>query len=295
MAEQPLVYADKISSIDRKENTNIGIENWEDYIYHATETFGKNLYNPNGEYKYTTSDGKDLGYFDVTYHQFSVEAVDSPFITNPENIFVGKTTLTNNTDQEQTLSTNSFSKMISNSVSYATTHGYKFGTKASGKLGIPLIGETGMELSAEYNFSDTDNRTNSENFTYTVSPQNIKVPANSSVEVIVQLDSVTAKGNVKLITNMSGRDEGTFEYTNTAAFYQQNFNQIVLYASNFEDFPYISANPDGKTINLIGSGKYEAKYGTEFSVTVKPIKHRDTREIDKGYTYKVKPFITKEN
>ncbi|MDO6632228.1 ETX/MTX2 family pore-forming toxin [Bacillus thuringiensis] len=230
----------------------------------------------------------------MTYHQFSVEAVDSPVITNSENIFVGKTTLTNSTNQEQMLSTNSFSKVISNSISYSTIHGYKFGTKASGKLAIPLVGETGMELSAEYNFSDTENRTNNESFTYTVSPQNIKVPANSSVEVIVKLDSVMSKGNVQLITNMSGRDKGDFDFTKSTISYDLNFNNIILYASNFENLPYISANLDENTINIVGSGKYEAKYGTEFSVTVKPVKQRNKREINEGYTYKVKPKITKK-
>ncbi|PDZ70796.1 hypothetical protein [Bacillus pseudomycoides] len=74
------------------------------------------------------------------------------------------------------------------------------------------------------------------------------------------------------------------------------------------------ANNDG-TVSLIGRGKYEAQYGTEFSVTVKPVEaapralavtssgtdvenskstNEDYTSTNEGYTYTVKPEVKKE-
>lgn len=295
---------DSKSLVQKEMKSNAAIVDWKVPIQEATEIYGKNLNVP-GNYKSTLSMGEFLGdYFDVEYHQFSVEADGSPILDDSRNIFVGKTTLTNNTDQEQTLSTNSFAKTITNSVTNSTTHGFKFGVKASSKFQIPLVGETGIELSTEYNFSDTSSKTSTESFTYTASPQNIKVPAHSSVEVIVNLNSVKAKGDVKLLTKMSGRDNGNFLYdTNQAYVYNLTFNELVAGASKYAELKDISANPDGKTVNVIGKGTYEAEYGTEFSVTVRPVdkgktnteRSRSKRSINEGYTYKVTPEITKVN
>ncbi len=292
--------ADQIntSELQRDVKVDTAILDWKDPIFNATEIYGKNLGVP-GKYSSTMSMYHWLGYKDVEYHQFSVEADGSPIITNSTNIFVGKTTLTNNTDQEQTLSTNSFSKAIANSVTNSTTHGFKFGTKASAKFKVPFVGETTFELSAEYNFSDTSSQTNSETYTYIASPQNIKVPAHSSVEVTVNLDTVKAKGDVKLFAKMSGEDHGNFVYdsltggNSTAYIYALTFNQIVERASKYAQLQNISANPDGKTVNIIGSGKYEANYGTEFTVTVRPV-DKNGKSVNEGYTYKVQPEITKE-
>ncbi|MEC2744418.1 ETX/MTX2 family pore-forming toxin [Bacillus cereus] len=297
-----LASADQIniSELERDTKVDTAILEWKVPLFKATEIYGKNIVVPSGYvYDKTWSDGYVTSYKNLEYHQFSVESDGSPIITNSNNIFVGKTTLTNNTNQEQTLSTNSFSKMISNSVTHSTTHGFKFGTKASAKFKIPFVGETSIELSAEYNFSDTSSETNSESFTYIATPQNIKVPAHSSVEVVVNLDTVKAKGDVKLLAKMSGEDTGSFSYKSTtggignAYVYNRTFNSLVAYASRFEKLQNISANPDGKTVNIIGSGKYEAEYGTEFNVTVTPI-DKNGKSVDEGYTYKVKPEITKE-
>ncbi|GED63993.1 ETX/MTX2 family pore-forming toxin [Lysinibacillus fusiformis] len=291
-----LASADQINTSENNLQREVKahtILDWKDPIFNATEIVGKNLLVP-GIYLFTNSTYHHMGYYGVKYEQFSVEADGSPSHTNSTSIFVGKTTLTNITDQEQTLSTNSFSKMISNSVSNSTTHGFKFGTKASAKFQIPFVGETGIELSAEYNFSDTSSTTNTESYTYIASPQNIKVPAHSTVEVLVNLNTVKAKGNVKLLTKVSGRDQGVFVFDpqtgdiSKSYYYDLHFNQIVEKASKFEKLHNISSNSDGNTVNIIGSGKYEAEYGTEFSVTVRPVDNKG-RSINGGYTFNVKP------
>ncbi len=82
--------------------------------------------------------------------------------------------------------------------------------------------------------------------------------------------------------------------------YDLIFHRIVDNASKSAELENVSANPDGKIINLMGFGECEATYGTEFSVTVRPvdkhgisIKKRDV--ADGSYTYKIKPEIIKAN
>ncbi|MES5930242.1 hypothetical protein QCI77_30600, partial [Bacillus cereus group sp. MG9] len=53
---------------------------------------------------------RDLSLLNV--YQSSVEADGSPIITNSKSLFVGKTTLNNNSDEAQVLSTSEFSKSI---------------------------------------------------------------------------------------------------------------------------------------------------------------------------------------
>ncbi|EXY06091.1 ETX/MTX2 family pore-forming toxin [Bacillus cereus] len=226
--------------------------------------------------------------YNVDIRQNTVEADGSPIVTNSDSIFVGTTTLSNNTDQEQTLSTNSFSKLVSNSVTSTTTHGFKLGEKATAKFSIPLVSEASVEVSAEYNFSHADGHTDTTSYTYTASPQNIKVPAHSAVEVIVKLNTVQAKGNVNLFTKLSG----------TEIFNVIPFNKIIVAASKYQSLANVSANSDGQTINLKGTGTYEAKYGTEFLVTVRPVDkkgNRFKRSTNQEYTYKVNPEIKRNN
>lgn len=110
----------------------------------------------------------------------------------------------------------------------------------------------------------------------------------------------------KLLTKMSDRDTGYFMYYDVdirkdkSYKYDLTFHRIVDNASKSAEFKNVSANPDGKIINLVGFGEYKAAYGTEFSVTVRPVeKYRNSikkRDIaDGSYTYKIKPEIIKTN
>lgn len=307
-----LVSADTINTsvnTSQKEMQRGSILDWKEEIFYALEAVGENeaVKIPGASvYNWTDSMGKERGYYDVVYHQFSVEADNSPIITNSTNVFVGKTTLTNDTDIEQTLSTNSFEKIFSNTITNSTTSGYNFGVTASVKFSILSVFETGVEMSTEYDFSNTSATEKKEEYKYIVTPQLIKVPAHSAVEVLVTLDTVKAHGDVKLITKMSGRDTGHFMYYDVdnrkdkSYKYDLTFHRIVDNASKSAELENVSANPDGKTINLVGFGEYEATYGTEFSVTVRPVdKHGNSikkRDVaDGSYTYKIKPEIIKVN
>ncbi|MGA5695656.1 sulfurtransferase [Bacillus cereus] len=274
------------NNIKKEIKSNTSIEDWSNPFYDAGIIVGKNLDVP-GIYAHTFT-----RFNSIKFEQYSVEADGSPTITDSEALFVGKSTLTNNTNNDQTLTTDSFSKTISNSVENSTTHGFSFGQTASAKFNVPLVGETGVELSTEYNFSNTNTHTESQEHSYIASPQNILVPANSAVEVIVKLDTVKSKGDVKLLTKMSGRTLHEVAYSTGIYNLDFDMNELVTKASKYEKLEELSANPDGRTVNLIGSGKYEAKYGTEFSVTVNPI-DKNGKSLGQSYTYKVKPESTK--
>ncbi|MEW9576055.1 ETX/MTX2 family pore-forming toxin [Bacillus toyonensis] len=237
-------------------------------------------------------------------YQSSVEADGSPTITNSKSLFVGRTTLTNHTDRDQTLTTDSFSKTFENSVSNSTTNGFNLGVSTSASFGIPLIGETSIEISTEYNFSNTAEKTKTESYTYTASPQNIVVPANSSVEVIVNLNTAKISGNVKLLSHVDGQvSYRNYKYnklsTSFGGFLKHSVRPNEI-ASN------LKVHPD-KGAYLIGKGKYSAEYGTEFSVTVRPVAKPNTfaaksnsmisessKVTNEGYTYTVKPEAKKE-
>ncbi|MES1053444.1 sulfurtransferase [Bacillus thuringiensis] len=238
-------------------------------------------------------------------YQLSVEADGPPIITNSNNLFVGKTTLTNHTNQDQTLTTSEFSRTLENSVTNATTNGFNLGASASATFTIPLVGGTSIELSTEYNFSDTKETTKSESYTYTASSQNIIVPANSSVEVIVNLNTAKISGNVKLLSHVDGEvkystyvhiDDGIVTGT------KQTFGQFVAYEVNpqlgLSNFDNVKLNQNNDVF-LVGKGKYSAEYGTEFAVTVRPVAKPNrlaatpSKSTNEGYTYTVKPEVKK--
>ncbi|HDR4874858.1 TPA: ETX/MTX2 family pore-forming toxin [Bacillus cereus] len=268
------------------------IKDWKIPLHEAMVVYGKNLVAGGREYK------ESIGHFNnVEFHYNAVSADGTPNISNVSDLFVGKTTLTNNSDQEQTLSTNSFSKTITDSVTTSTTHGFKIGEKTTGKISLP-IGELAQEVSLEYNFSSTGSQTKTESYTYTATPQNIKVKPHSSVEVIVILKKVKATGKVNLNTKMSGNVMYNHVYkalpgeqNNKAYVHSGSMASAVRYAKNFDKLPDLSVNPDD-TISLIGKGTYEAEVGSEFSVTVNPIDKKG-RYTGEDYTYTVKPEVKK--
>ncbi|MBF7150830.1 ETX/MTX2 family pore-forming toxin [Bacillus toyonensis] len=276
---------------------NVAISDWRE-PFQKTYKAAK-LRDPN---RYFSNEAK-IDLFGV--YQSSVEADGSPTITNSKSLFVGRTILTNHTNQDQTLTTDSFSKTFENSVSNSTTNGFNLGVSTSASFGIPLIGETSIEISTEYNFSNTAEKIKTESYTYTASPQNILVPAHSAVEVIVNLNTTKISGNVKLLSHVNGQltwNTSTVGQKLSTSFkgFLENHARPNEIASNVKAHPSQGAY-------LIGKGKYSAEYGTEFSVTVRPVAKPNTfaakssstvsensKATNKGYTYTVKPEAKKE-
>ncbi|PEJ94940.1 ETX/MTX2 family pore-forming toxin [Bacillus wiedmannii] len=260
--------------------------------------FGENKY-----YKDQTITNLSLN----NVYQSSVEADGSPTITNSNSLFVGKTTLTNNTDKEQELTTSQFSKTFETSVTSSTTHGFNLGVTATSTFGIPLIGETSVQLSTEYNFSNTNENRKAESYTYTATPQTIKVPAHSAVEVIVNLNTAKINGNVKLLSLVDGRYDS--KYNNMVGGSSGSLTEIAARALQYDKNLNLSVNgvESQDKVYVVGRGNYAAEYGTEFAVTVRPVAKPSTfaaksrsmvaensKTTNEGYTYTVKPEVKKE-
>ncbi|MED2985419.1 ETX/MTX2 family pore-forming toxin [Bacillus thuringiensis] len=291
--------ADQISPIQKitQEQQNVAISDWRE-PFQKTYKSAK-LRDPN---RYFSNEAK-IDLWGV--YQSSVEADGSPTITNSKSLFVGRTILTNHTNQAQTLTTNEFSKSFGNSVTNSTTNGFNLGVSTSASFGIPLIGETGIEISTEYNFSNTAEKTKTESYMYTASPQNILVPANSSVEVIVNLNTAKLNGNVKLLSHVNG--QLMWNTSKTGQKISTSFKGFLEKAARPNEIASnVKAHPRNGAY-LIGKGKYSAEYGTEFSVTVRPVQKPSTvaaksksmvsehsKTTSESYTYTVKPEVKKE-
>ncbi|MED3089254.1 ETX/MTX2 family pore-forming toxin [Bacillus toyonensis] len=286
----------QISSVQNiTQQQNAYIENWDEQFQNMYQLL---------KAKYPLNYYAEKAKLELTnVYQSSVEADGSPIITNSNNLFVGRTTLTNNTNQDQTLTTNEFSKTFENSVTNSTTNGFNLGASASATFKIPLVGETSIELSTEYNFSDTKETTKSESYTYTASSQNIVVPANSSVEVIVNLNTAKISGNVNLLSHVDGKvNYSSYVGDGNVNGHIQTFRQFLYYEVNprlgLSNFNNVKLDQNNRVF-LVGKGKYSAEYGTEFAVTVRPVEKpkgfaaTPSKLNNEGYTYTVKPEVKK--
>ncbi|MGG5737477.1 ETX/MTX2 family pore-forming toxin [Bacillus cereus group sp. IBL03679] len=147
-------------------------------------------------------------------------------------------------------------------------------------------------------FSSTAETTKTESYTYTASAQNILVPANSSVEVIVNLNTAKLSGNVKLLSHVDGKiayNAYNWNATNSTSFR----GMLTTLARPYEIDNNVKVHPSNGAY-LIGKGKYSAEYGTEFAVTVRPVEGpkgfsaKLGESTNEGYTYTVKPEVKKE-
>lgn len=243
---------------------------------------------------------KDVTIKNEKIYNSYVEADGSPTITDSKSLFVGRSILTNDSNQDQPLTTSQFSKTFESSVTNSTTHGFNFGVSTSASFGIPLIGETTAQISTEYNFSNTAEKRLAESYTYTASPQTIVVPANSSVEVLVNLSTSKISGNVNLLTHVDGNIYYNDNPKNPSSMRVMNLKTFVSNAGPYKVLDKnIKPHPQNGAY-VIGKGKYSAEYGSDFSVTVRPINKPNvastklSESANEGYTYTVKPEVKKE-
>ncbi|MED3686149.1 ETX/MTX2 family pore-forming toxin, partial [Bacillus thuringiensis] len=148
------------------------------------------------------------------------------------------------------------------------------------------IGKLSTEVSLEYNFSDTNSKTKSEMYAYTATPQNIRVPANSTVKVVVMLNKVKAQGKFNLFSRISGSYDPFINHSyypapgekyGKAYIHQANYGQTVRYAKNFTELTFLPVKSDD-SVNIKGKGTYETEVGTKSPVTVNQIENQKSKE-----------------
>lgn len=292
-----------------KAETNDSLYNLDIMVSNAVNQIGKNKTKDN-TYVYQAY---SLNPIQPEIKKTIVETDGPTASVQQKTLFVDMSTLENSTNDDLLMLTTGFSKKVVNSVTATTTHGFKLAGKASAKVKIPMLGEVGIELSPEYNVSTLSSHTTTEDYTYTVPSQRIKVPRHTTAKVSVHLKQSIIKGDVKTETTVGGHVKGYHEYldksmpdptlginkyTKIYKDYDYNLNQIFaeVKLGSKEDIPTIKINNDGETINLIGKGTYEAQYGTEFEVRVQYYDKngREKRDLaTKEEIFTVKPQMIK--
>ncbi|MGU8578048.1 epsilon toxin type B [Clostridium perfringens] len=231
------------------------LKRMEKYYPNAMAYFDKVTINPQGN--------------DFYINNPKVELDGEPSMNYLEDVYVGKALLTNNTQQEQKLKSQSFTCKNTDTVTATTTHTVGTSIQATAKFTVPF-NETGVSLTTSYSFANTNTNTNSKEITHNVPSQDILVPANTTVEVIAYLKKVNVKGNVKLVGQVSGSEWG--EIPSYLAFPRDGYKFSLSDTVNKSDL-----NEDG-TININGKGNYSAVMGDELIVKVRNLNTNNVQE-----------------
>ncbi|MBD1373986.1 ETX/MTX2 family pore-forming toxin [Hazenella sp. IB182357] len=205
----------------------------------------------------------------------SVEQIGQiTYSTSDKSTYVGTSELVNNTDEEQTLTTQSFSETLSDTLETTVEEGLSIGQEitASGELaGIGV--ET--SFSAEYSLSSSETTSTTTEQSYTAEAQEIVVPANTIRNVNVFLRRTLASGKVALDTHLTG----SVKYEYVQDFDDDGFASVEEEVSIYDIFKNgvsagykmpsnISLDHSTKTVKFSGVGVYTAEYGADFYVEV---------------------------
>lgn len=207
---------------------------------------------------------------------FDITPLGNPVLTDSSVIYAGRTILTNNSDVDQKLRTDSFTHQESFSTTSKTTNGFKLGLKASTKFTAKIadVGfDTSVEISTEYNFSKEETNTSTVTKTINIPSQEIIVPAHTAVEVVAFFTKGTAKGKVRLSANFVGEDK--IDYTGIKldgssilgkAVY--GFGAIFKYSGLQEEgFNYVAHDK----LSVVGEGEYTCEAANQYKVSITPI------------------------
>ena len=214
-----------------------------------------------------------------------------PQLESAPPIFIGTTTLENQTTRDQTLTTGGFSQTITSTTTTATTQGWSISAaiETSGKIGIPFVTEGGIKftVSGGYNTSKTDSTSTSTSITYTAPSQGISVPPGYLAKVSAMLLTTNGKGDYTVYTSLKNPWAVNMMGSMTVDLYQ-----MFSVAQKYNLLPSVlSVDPNSNSIFLVSRGKYSFNTGTDFLVNVKYIKQNGGQL--KSSTAKVKDYSFK--
>ncbi|MCU5406760.1 ETX/MTX2 family pore-forming toxin [Bacillus cereus] len=253
-------------------------------------------------------------HFNFLYYKepsYSVDVIKKNEEKPSSPVYMGTTNLSHSGGtSEQTLYSQAFSKTVTSSVTTTITHGAKVGAKAGAKLQVPLVGETSVELNAEYNFAKAGSETGTENVTYTVPSQPVKLQPGESAKITANLRMAKASGEVRLRTTYTGEIQSNFfvntpygpmedsdttglgEWMKTLVDFNEDLKNQWTFSPTYASVAY----QDGK-------GTYNATYGAVLDIHVDIFggsnKGRKKRDADstpiRSYSYEVTPEIVENN
>lgn len=205
---------------------------------------------------------------DVTLKNLNVEGLKQDESTNLDLIFGGSTKISNTTNEKQTLTSQAFDFSETNTITSATTNAVGASVSASATFNVPVVGSLNTTVSTQYNFSDTETKSNSKTVTYKIPSQTITLNPGETVEVRARLEKVKSSGKVKLTGDLTGIERGYI-----------SLNKIYIKGNNF-DWKEYTKKPyelqfNGKRVE--GEGTYHAEYGANLYIDVVNVDTKETK------------------
>lgn len=262
--------------------------------------FLNNLYANNG-FKVSSVNSRLLNFSnpEALLTSLNVTPNGDPIVENTETIFIGRSTLTNNTNVDQKLKSDSFTRSQAFTTSTRTTQGFSIGGSVSASFGfnIKIVNiSTSITINASYNFSKEESQSSTVTNSITAPSQDILVPANSSVEVVAYFNKGVAKGTVNFEGIISGADEVTFQVvhvqsgeTYTSTIYPYFGDLALINNLNPSDLGF-GVGTTRNDLLLNGTGEYSSDIATQYLLAVTPI-NKDGKKIGKTTFINVLPKI----
>lgn len=207
-------------------------------------------------------------YWDATLNDVKVENIKNSESTNLDMIFGGSTRLTNTTNEKVTLTSQAFDFAETNTVTSATTNSIGTSVSASASFNVPVVGSLNTTVSTQYNFSDTETKSDSKTVTYKVPSQTITLNPGQTVEVRARLEKVKTSGKVKLVGNLTATERGYVSLTRLMG--SGHHYSWKEYSRKPYEFHF-----DGKRVE--GEGTYTADYGANLYIDVVNIDTKETK------------------
>ncbi|WP_170959395.1 ETX/MTX2 family pore-forming toxin [Bacillus thuringiensis] len=202
-------------------------------------------------------------------------------------MFIGESVLKNDTNETQTIHSDSFTKTITDSVTLSVTTGITTGIDIS--IGGKIFG-MGVEtsMSFEVSTSTTNEQTSEESVAYTVPSQPVVVPAKKTYYVHTSLQRSQLEGSIRLRADLSGP---------FSVYMKMNGTEMPLGSHSLYDFikehqslhplpSGISLNHNNKSVHFEGIAEYIFGTGTKFYVTITDTPSSQGTQEHKAYDAK---------
>ncbi|WP_051287347.1 ETX/MTX2 family pore-forming toxin [Paenibacillus taiwanensis] len=194
--------------------------------------------------------------------------IEGTTISNVETLTVGDTFLTNQTSQEQTLTSSSFEYEFLETTSTTNTTGWTFGYEYNASLSV-LVATASHTFRVDYDMSTSQTKEKSITRTLIVPPQNVNVPAGKTYRVNYVFDKLIVSGRNSLLADIFGLSFYSIFWD-----YPESIGIAINYASDKqglihverEDRPIFDKLRHG--VRAEGEGRFITEYGTRLYVTV---------------------------
>lgn len=226
----------------------------------------------------------------------------NPILSDSDPIYFGDATLSNPTDSDLVLKTNSFSKEITETKSSSITGGVMFGQEAKATIGIPLVGSTEYTTKLEVTVGGSKDYSTSTTITYTVDSQEIAVPAHKTYKVNTYLKTASIKGTYKYYAQPADKlvqnhvkylsryinANGTTKMVNSFKPVGYTWSSVAKEASELGVLPKELSYKNGVAI-LEGTGTFVSDYGAKYFITVSDVTFEKERSL--GRIGKIAPIV----